>query len=196
MTDARIEALRRAIADVVVGDGPGIVDEVAEERRAPIRAHALRLLDQRARSREELRGRLAADPDRDPADIEAVLDALQESRLLDDVAFAAEWVRQRARRRGKSRRALNRELADKGIDAGIRAGALGQLSDDDERRTAEALAVKKARTIRAVPAGREARDRDLRRVVGVLARRGFPQSMSMDIARAALDARYAELAGE
>ena len=37
------------------------------------------------------------------------------------------------------------------------------------------------------------RDKDLRRVVGVLARRGFNQGLSMAIAREALDARYSEL---
>ncbi|WP_448850941.1 regulatory protein RecX [Corynebacterium sp. 335C] len=193
----RVEALRRAIAEMADADGSGLVDKAAEERRAPIRAHALRLLDQRSRSREELRSRLTEDPEREREDVDRVLDDLEAAHLIDDATFASEWVRQRAGRRGKSRRVLDRELSAKGVAPHLREEALEQVSDADEHATAVALAEKKARTVRAVPADRAGRDKDLRRVVGVLARRGFGQAMAMGIAKEALDARYAELgAGE
>lgn len=191
----RVEALRRAIAEMEDADGSGIVDKAAEERRAPIRAHALRLLDQRSRSREELGSRLMEDPGRTREDIDRVLDDLEAAHLIDDAVFASEWVRQRAARRGKSRRVLDRELAEKGVAPHVREEALEQVSDADEHATAVALAEKKARTIRSVPGDRAGRDRDLRRVVGVLARRGFGQSVAVDVAKHALDDRYAELSG-
>jgi regulatory protein len=88
---------------------------------------------------------------------------------------------------------LDRELVEKGIPAHLREEALEQVSDADESAIARSLAEKKARTIKTVPADRAARDKDLRRVVGVLARRGFNQGLSMSIAIDAIDARYDEL---
>jgi hypothetical protein len=46
------------------------------------------------------------------------------------------------------------------------------------------------------PPDRRDYDRALRRIVGVAARRGFPQGRSLTAARQALDARIAELGGE
>ena len=63
-TEQKIERARQALAEALeAADGTGIVDAAAEEAKAPIRSRALRLLDQRARSREELRGRLAENED-------------------------------------------------------------------------------------------------------------------------------------
>lgn len=189
----KLEKLRAAMEKVAVEGGEPIIDADAEAVKAPIRSRALRLLDQRARSREELRGRLAENEEWPPAAIDEVLDDLTASGLLDDAHFAHEWVRQRHAARGKSRMVLDRELAEKGIAAHLRADALEQITDADESHIARALAAKKAGTVSSLPADRAARDKDLRRVVGVLARRGFAQGMSMDIAREALDARYEEL---
>ena len=58
---------------------------------------------------------------------------------------------------------------------------------------AQTLAQKKARSIKAIPSDRRERDKALRRIVGVLARRGFNEGMSLQIAIAALEARCAEL---
>ena len=58
---------------------------------------------------------------------------------------------------------------------------------------ARTLAQKKARSIKTIPSDRRERDKALRRIVGVLARRGFNEGMSLQIAIAALEARCAEL---
>lgn len=196
-TEQKIERARQALAEALeAADGTGIVDAAAEEAKAPIRSRALRLLDQRARSREELRGRLAENEEWEPRVIEGVLDDMESAKLLDDGTFAREWVRQRAVRRGKSRRVLDRELQQKGVARHLREDALEQVSEDDERTVAEQLAEKKAGSIRDVPADHAGRDKDLRRVVGVLARRGFNQGLSMEIARSALDERYRAISGE
>lgn len=192
----QVARLRRALAAAERGaDGSGIVDLDRERAKAPLRARALRLLDQRARATEELRRRLAEDDDAPAELIAEVLADLRSAGLLDDAAFAAEWVRQRARRRGKSRRVLDRELRDKGVAAADRDAALDQVDDAEEEATAAAVAAKRAAAIRRAPADRAERDRDLRRVLGALARRGFPQEVAMRRARAALADRYAELDG-
>ena len=85
------------------------------------------------------------------------------------------------------------ELRDKGVGTADRAAALEQISDDDEERTARAVAEKSARKVKAAPTERAEYDKHLRRVVGALARRGFNQGMSMRIAREVLDERIAEV---
>ncbi|MDO5511331.1 recombination regulator RecX [Corynebacterium sp.] len=187
--DARIEQLRQALDNYQPG---GLFDHEAEEAKAAVRKRALLILDARARSRHELRGRLL-DLEFAPQVIDDVLDDLAGVGLLDDAAFAHEWVRQRHARRGKSTRVLDRELQDKGVDAPTRADALEQIDAADEEATARALAEKKARSVRAVPADRADSDKALRRIVGVLARRGFNQGMSLRIAREALNERVAQL---
>lgn len=187
--DARIDQLRQALADFRPGS---LFDHEAEEAKAAVRKRALLFLDARARSRHELRGRLL-DLEFEEAVVDDVLDDLAGVGLLDDAAFAHEWVRQRHARRGKSSRVLDRELQDKGVDSATRADALEQIDAADEEATARALAEKKARSVRTVPADRAEYDKALRRIVGVLARRGFAQGMSLRIARDALDERVAQL---
>lgn len=191
----KLERLRRALTDYEEGKGPGLFDREVEQAKADVRKRALGLLDQRARSRHELRERLLA-LEFDPRLVDEVLDDLAAVNLLDDGAFAREWVRQRHARRGKSTRVLNRELVDKGVDAATRAAALEQIDPADEEATARELARKKARSVKVVPSDRAERDKALRRIVGVLARRGFNQSLSLALAREALDERIAELDSE
>ncbi|RSZ61724.1 recombination regulator RecX [Corynebacterium hylobatis] len=186
--EQKIAQLKEAIA----GFTPGQFDQEAEEAKAAVRRRALGLLDVRARSRQELRERLI-EAEFEPVVVDDVLDDLAAVNLLDDAAFAREWVRQRHARRGKSTRVLEQELRQKGVDSATRAEALEQIDAADEEATARALAEKKARTIREAPADRAETDKALRRIVGVLARRGFPQGMSLRIAREALEERIAGL---
>lgn len=97
-----------------------LFDHKLEEDKAEVRRRGLLLLDQRARSRSELRQRLIALEFED-ALVDMVLDDFEASKLLDDEMFAFEWVRQRHQRRGKSRTVLDRELKDKGIAQSIRS---------------------------------------------------------------------------
>ena len=184
----KIAQLQAALAAYEPG---GFVDKHREEALAPVRKRALGLLDQRMRSREELRERLLK-AEFEPALIDDVLSDLERTGLINDEVFAAEWVRQRAARRGKSSRALDMELRDKGVGAAERAEALAQISEDDEEATARAVAEKAARKVKAEPTDRAEYDKHLRRIVGALARRGFNQSLSMRIGREELDARIAE----
>lgn len=196
----KLRKLQEALNAYAAGEGPGLIDHEHEKATAKVRERALRLLDQRSRSRHELRERLL-DPRRvkegedgpDPDLVDDVLDSLTRSGLIDDEAFAREWVRQRFERRGKSSSVLRRELQNKGVSAADRESALQQIDESDERELARELARKKARSVKAVPADRAERDKELRRIVGVLARRGFPQSMALQIAREALDSRCEEL---
>lgn len=190
--NAKLAALTRAVENYQSGSVSGLFDEQAEKHKAEVRAKALTLLDHRMRTVHEMRTRLLG-YDFAPELVDEVVTDLMRTRLLDDAIFAEEWVRQR-HRRGKSRLVLNRELADKGVSASIREDALETISENDERAVAEELAAKKARSISVPPADYGERQKMLRRIVGVLARRGYPQAMSMSVAIAALDLRLEELA--
>ncbi len=152
----------------------------------------LRLLTERARSRAELDQKLVQ-KGYPRAVIDSVLARLAEVGLVDDAAFAEQWVHSRHTYSGRGRRALSMELQRKGIDQQTSTEALSQISADDERERAADLVRKKlARTTADDIADRDDRERLMRRLVGMLARRGYPASMSFAVVKAEL----ADLGGE
>lgn len=135
------------------------------------RTIALRKLAAQARTRHELDQALRKKnvPDEAAA---VVLDRLEEVGLVDDRAFALDWVASRQQRRHLSRTALRRELQAKGIDREHLDEALATVDGDDELDAARALAAKKTAAMRSL----EPMVRD-RRLAGALARRGFGSSI-------------------
>jgi regulatory protein len=98
----------------------------------------------------------------------SVLDRLEELGLVDDEAFAQDWVASRQQRRYLSRSALRRELQGKGVDRDHVDSALATIDTADELTAARALANRKSSAMRGLePVVRK------RRLAGVLARRGF-----------------------
>lgn len=123
-----------------------------------------------------------------PDDVsEAVLDRLTEVGLVDDAEYAAMWVRSRQRAKGLSRRALRDELARNGIDRDDIEQALDQIDDSDERATARALVVKKLPTVRTLDFAAQ-----VRRLVAMLARKGYSAQLSFDVVREVLGAADAQ----
>ncbi|TQF65366.1 recombination regulator RecX [Rhodococcus spelaei] len=151
----------------------------------------LRLLTDRARSRAELSKKLA-DKGYDDAVSERVLDRLTAVGLIDDAAFAAQWVHSRHTFSGKGKRALAMELRTKGVAPDVAASALDQIDGDDERDRATELVQRKLRTMSLDfpvdgPGGRSSeRDRAVRKLVSMLARRGYPQGMAFDVVKTEL----------
>ncbi|MFD0397780.1 recombination regulator RecX [Kitasatospora sp. NPDC127121] len=156
----------------------------AEETADPetrARDICLRLLTGAAKSRKQLADALRKReiPD-DVAD--EVLTRLEEVGLIDDAAFAAAWVESRHAVRGLSRRALAQELRTKGVAADLVEQAVAQLDHDDETEAARALVDRKLRSTRGLdPQVR------MRRLVGVLARRGYSEGLAFRVVRSALD---------
>jgi regulatory protein len=160
-------------------------DEPGREEQA--RAYCLRLLTARAHSRSELAGKLAKRGY--PDDIsERVLDRLTDVGLVDDEDFAEQWVRSRHTHAGKGKRALAAELRRKGVDNEVITEALADIDAGAERRRAEELVRARLRREKLDddPAGHA---KVMRRLVGMLARRGYGQTMAADVVSV-------ELAGE
>lgn len=148
----------------------------SENRREQAHALCLRLLTVRARTRAELAGHLTKRgfPD-DAAD--AVLNRLEAVGLIDDADFAEQWVRSRQANAGKGKRALAAELRTKGVEAELIAGVLDGIDAGAERSRAEQLVERRLR--REVLGGDDAKV--VRRLVGMLARRGYSQSMAVSV---------------
>ena len=108
-----------------------------------------------------------------------VLDRFTEVELIDDAAFAESWVRQRARSKGLARSALRRELGQKGVAEASIDTALEQVDSDQERETAREMVAKKL----AGSTGTLDRDKAMRRLVGMLGRKGYSSSLAMGVIR-------------
>ncbi|MDW5612750.1 recombination regulator RecX [Mycolicibacterium sp. jd] len=150
------------------------------------RALCLRLLTARARTRAELEAALAKRGY--PDDIAAaVLDRLTQVGLVDDEDFAEQWVRSRRLNAGKGKRALAAELRKKGVDNEVIDGALAGIDAGAERTRAEQLVRDKLRREKlGDPDDRDAENKVARRLVGMLARRGYNQTMAFDVVTAEL----------
>lgn len=143
----------------------------------------LRLLTVRARTRSELAGQLTKRGY--PEDVSArVLDRLAQVGLVDDQDFAEQWVRSRRVNAGKGKRALASELHTKGLDDEVIAGVLADIDADSERARAEQLVADKLRRERLTDESDDAKV--ARRLVGMLARRGYGQSLAFDVVKVAL----------
>jgi regulatory protein len=138
------------------------------------------LLDQltgRARSRSDLAAKLAQRGV--PAEVATrLLDRFEEVGLVDDAAFAREWVSQRQEGRGLARRALAQELRRKGIDDDVAREALYDIDDADELEVARLLVQRKLRSVRGLET-----DKAVRRLVGMLARKGHSSGVAYRVVR-------------
>jgi regulatory protein len=133
-----------------------------------------------AKSRRELADALAA---KDVPDEVAtrVLDRFEQVGLVDDAAFADTWVRSRQAGRGLSRRALSHELRRRGVSDDVIAESLEQVDAETEREAAAALVARKLPSTRGLDPARRTR-----RLVGMLARKGYGPGLAAGVVREAL----------
>jgi regulatory protein len=97
----------------------------------PLKARAVALLAGREYSRAEIRAKLVASGDADPAEVDRALDELVARGLLSDARYANAVV---AHRSGThSRRAIGAALKARGVDDESIARALEAGAVDDER---------------------------------------------------------------
>ena len=111
-----------------------------------------------------------------------VLSRFEEVGLINDSAFADAWVESRHHGRGLARRALAQELRSKGVDSALIDEAVGQLDSEQEEVAARELVARKLRSTRGLD-----RDKRLRRLAGMLARKGYSEGMALRVVRQALE---------
>ncbi len=125
---------------------------------------SLRYLSYRARSTEEVR-RYLARKEVAPEAVEQVIERLERAGLLDDAAFARQWVENREAFRPRSGFALQMELRQKGVPSQLAEQATEGL---DEEASARRAADRKAQQL-----ARYDEDTFRKRLLAYLARRGF-----------------------
>jgi regulatory protein len=180
-----------AASAAVGGPGPGQpadpTDPVDPVSRA--RELCLRLLASRPRTRAELADamRRRGVPDDAAA---AVLARFTDAGLIDDAVFARAWVESRHHNRGLARRALSTELKQRGVDSQDIEAAVSALDPADELATARRLVAKAMRASRGKPLPTR-----IRRLVGLLARKGYPAPVAYRIVREAIEQEGIDAAG-
>ncbi len=121
---------------------------------------------------------------------EAVLGRFAEVKLIDDATFASAWVESRHHGRGLSGRALAAELRDRGVASGDIQAAVARLDPEQEVATARSLVASRLAATRGQPAATR-----VRRLIGVLARKGYSQALAYRLVREALEQEGTDLAG-
>ena len=157
---------------------------------AMAREICLQLLTDRARTRQELADALARKGV--PAEaVASVLNRFDEVGLIDDAAFAGQWVRSRHRHRGLGRRAIAVELRRKGVADEVAGEALAEIDTESEDRRARELVDRKLRSVAVDTADRAS---DGRTSVGRHARpEGLRAGTAYRVVREALAERGAEV---
>jgi regulatory protein len=165
---------------------PGSPEDDLGDPESAARGICLRALTGAPRTRSQLADLLQQRGIPDDA-ATAVLDRFTEVGLIDDAAYARAWVSSRQAGRGLARRALSAELRAKGVGPEVAAEAVGTVGDDDERETARRLVDRKVGAMRRLD-----RATATRRLMGMLARKGYSGGLAAAVVREALDADGAD----
>jgi len=164
---------RRAVPD------SGDREDPPEERARQV---CLRLLTLEPRTRAQLA--VALRKSGIPSHVaDDVLSRFCDAGLIDDAAFARAWVESRHHSRGLSGRALTTELKRRGVDDEEIREAVAGLGPEAEADTARRLVAGKLAATRGQPA--QAR---VRRLAGMLARKGYPPGLAFRVIREAMEA--------
>jgi regulatory protein len=160
----------------------GDPDEPADPEKAA-RIICLKLLDTKARTRVELATELRRRNVPAPA-ATAVLDRFTELGLIDDAALASSFALARHTVRGQAGRAIAVQLRRRGVADDVISDAIAQIDPDSESAAARLL----ART-RLARMGDVDTATAIRRISGLLARRGYSSAVGSAAVRAVLEER-------
>ena len=155
--------------------------EARAGQEAAARQICLRMLTAAPRTRAQLAAALRQRGITDET-AAAVLGRFSEVKLIDDAAFAAAWVESRHHGRGLSGRALAAELRHRGVPPEDIKAAVGGLDPRQEIATARRLVERRLASTRGQPLNAR-----IRRLTGLLARKGYSPAIAYRVVREALD---------
>ncbi|SRR5216683_888546 len=159
-------------------------DSDAEGQRqgaeAAAREICMQMLTVAPRTRAQLAGALRRRGVPEQA-AEAVLGRYADVGLIDDAAFARAWVESRHHGRGLARRTLSAELRRRGVAEEDVRDAISGLDPEQETATARRLVAGRLPATRGQPPPVRAR-----RLVGMLARKGYPPAVAYRVVSEAL----------
>ena len=157
------------------GDSEGADADADPETVA--RILCLRQLEARARTRAELAAYLSR-KGVPPEPAERVLDRFTRVGLIDDSALAESFVDSRHREAGLGRRALTLKLRQRGVADEVIESAVSVIDSEAELVAARDLVRRKLRTVATLEPQVQAR-----RLVGMLARKGYPPGLAYHVVR-------------
>lgn len=162
---------------------PGSSSDLGVDHEAYVEAKriVLRQLAVAPRSRHQLAEKLRQRGCEDTV-ASVVLDRMTDAGLVDDEAFARMFVRTRQDHKGLAARAIAQELRDKGIAEHVVDDVLTDIDTDVEKEKARELVAKRLRTMHGLD-----RDVQVRRLAGLLARKGYNASIAYHVVSEALD---------
>ena len=180
---SRLELLSaEAAASPAGGEQPPMpADEQRRAAQQQAKAVCVRLLADSARPRADLE-RALRKRGFEPDVIGPVLDRFEEVGLVDDRAYADAFVRSAYRHRALSRTALAAKLRSKGVDSELASTAAADIDDAAEEVRAAELVAKKVEALRDLEP-----EVARRRLLGLLARRGYPGDVSIRVVDAAMN---------
>jgi regulatory protein len=170
--------LKLNLIDATITQLPVVEEKIKEIEAADAAKQVLlRRLSHAPRTRKELAKDLK---DKDISDEVAnvALDRFEEVGLINDQALASNYVSSQHERKGLGKNALRQQLRAKGVSDDVALEAISQISDDQEFQAAFALACKKIRSLQ-----RDDAKTQLRKIVGVLARKGYPSNLAFRVAK-------------
>ncbi|SHG68858.1 regulatory protein [Jatrophihabitans endophyticus] len=181
---------RRAPTGATTEPPPEDEQQPPGDPEAVARIVCLRLLERRARSRTELEQAIAKRGV--PGEVaRVVLDRFTEVGLIDDAALAESMAGAQHRERGLARRAVAAKLRERGFGDDVVADATATIDAGQERERAEALVARRLRTLHGLPV-----EVQTRRLVGLLARKGYSSGVAYDVVREAVRAAAAGVDGD
>jgi regulatory protein len=170
--------LKLNLIDATITQLPVMEEKIKEIEAADAAKQVLlRRLSHAPRTRKELAKDLK---DKDISDEVAnvALDRFEEVGLINDQALASSYVSSQHERKGLGKNALRQQLRAKGVSDDVALEAISQISDDQEFQAAFALACKKIRSLQ-----RDDAKTQLRKIVGVLARKGYSSNLAFRVAK-------------
>ena len=173
------EVEQNSRAEASPGDMSGLApgSGTSTEAWAKAKAMCFDLLAARPRSVDELRQALRR-KGYDPDASETLLGKLIDSGLVDDADFAESWVRSRHTQQGLGRKALVQELKRKGVDSEVAVEAAAEIDSSAEEERARQLVRKRLRSMAGVD-----EQTATRRLLGMLARKGYGQGLAYSVIR-------------
>ena len=156
-----------------------VVEQISEEidQNQIAKQVLLRRLSNAPRTRKELAQDLKKKKiEEDIA--KQVLDRFEELGLINDQTYSENFVANTHERRKLGKKALKQQLRSKGVSEETANQAVLQISDEDEFKSALALALKKIRSIQ-----NDDPQTQIRKIVSLLARKGYSSSLSFQVAK-------------
>jgi regulatory protein len=179
---ARVAQQAAADAAVRAGDAAALPDPAARSLAddiaaavAFVRRSTSAAPQSEGRIREKLEARGSA-----PAVVDGALERARAQRLVDDAAMAAAFVEER-RAKGHAVARIRTDLRGRGFTDAVITAALADAEREDPEAAAFAVARDRAAGLTGLTA-----ETAFRRVVGHLARRGYPEGLARKVAREAV----------